>query len=107
MKQFGVFAVVLLALAVINAPFGMGQMMAQAKTHPSMHASHDTQHDTPAGHKGPAMRYFFCAACIAVAAPVPSSPHTATAGVLLDISEPLTPDGLLDLPLVPPPISIS
>jgi hypothetical protein len=95
----------LLALALLGAPFGMGRMMDQAHAQQTMHAAHGMQHGTEPPHKSSAPHYMICAACVAASAPAPSAFEPIVLTMALESAEPSALSGVPALPPVPPPIS--
>jgi hypothetical protein len=93
----------LLALALLGAPFGMGRMMDQAHAHQTMHAAHGMQHGTEPPHKSSAPHYMLCAACVAASAPDTSAFDPIMLTTAIDSAEPAALNGMPALPPVPPP----
>jgi hypothetical protein len=94
------FLPLLLSLALLGAPFGMGRMMDQV--HQTMHAAHGMQHGTMPEHKGSTPHYVICAACVAS---IPQSPdfELTVLDAELTATVPSSLSGTHFLPPVPPP----
>jgi hypothetical protein len=93
----------LLALAIIGAPFGMGRMMDQVGAHQTMHASHDMQHGAMPVHKNSTPHYMICAACVAAGVQAFSAFDPIVLNATLDDAEPSVFHGADLLPLLQPP----
>jgi hypothetical protein len=100
----------LLLLALIGAPFGMGRMMDKAPGHAPLHQAHEMaammpgmDHGPTPSHKDSTPHFMVCAASVAVSPPVPDALllgfklETFRPAVLAEL------DGIRFLPPVPPP----
>jgi hypothetical protein len=105
------FPMLLLALALAGAPFGMGRMMdgAHGPAHAAMldhsaHAGHHRGQDLPAAdHPATTPHFTLCAACIGAVA---QSPQPVMLAVMTGRIEAAMPDlltGIAKLPPTPPP----
>jgi hypothetical protein len=94
------FVSLVLALALIGAPFGMGRMMDQAGTHQTMHAA--MHHDGGLAHKSSTPHYMVCAACTAFVVESPAFELTVLEAELM-ATVPSSLSGTHFLPPVPPP----
>jgi hypothetical protein len=102
-----ILSILLLALALTGAPFGMGRMMDTAHAAAAMHVGHGAAHQDHSSqqtdHKSSAPHFVVCAACVAAVsqALVPVQIATLT-GVLKSGFVPQL-KGLRAVPDVPPP----
>jgi hypothetical protein len=97
---------VLLALAITGAPFGMGRMMDTAHAGHSIHASQQMSghhgHDVPT-HKTDAPHYVTCAACAAATVDVAPDIQLMVLQGTLQAAIPKAMAGIISVPLTPPP----
>jgi hypothetical protein len=106
MRRIPALLLMLIALALTGAPFGMGRMMDNSAGHSMIHQAHQMDgmdHGSAPSHDPTAPHYVVCSACLAA-----SAPDAFPVRIILEGDGPISGDlsgikGSQLLPPVPPP----
>jgi hypothetical protein len=93
----------IVACALLGAPFGMGRMMDDSNAHQNMHASHKANDDLVPAHKSSTPHYMVCAACVAAGVPAFLDFDPIVLNATLGDAKPSAFRGAELLPPLPPP----
>ncbi|MGB8818246.1 MAG: hypothetical protein WCC66_10045 [Rhizobiaceae bacterium] len=110
MRYMPALFLMLLALAITGAPFGMGRMMDAGAGHATMHHAGHTfgtmpgmDHGSTPAHQSSAPHYMVCSACVAAPVIFAETVRMAAISETQDMPDDNRLDGTRFLPPTPPP----